>query len=126
MKMPSSSPLKKPLILLANFALFYLLLRLIIVLSERTGMFWIYYLGTAVYGIALVGLFIGFFVLNGYTFDKKMLTREDLPDDWSEEAKTDFIKKQPEQKEKAKNLLLFLFPLIITFAISYVELYLFS
>ncbi|MBR5253220.1 MAG: hypothetical protein IKV39_05030 [Clostridia bacterium] len=124
--MPSSSPLKKPLILLANFALFYLLLRLIIVLSERTGMFWIYYLGTAVYGIALVGLFIGFFVLNGYTFDKKMLTREDLPDDWSEEAKTDFIKKQPEQKEKAKNLLLFLFPLIITFAISYVELYLFS
>ena len=124
--MKKNSPLKKPLILLANFALFYLLLRLIIVLSERTGMFWIYYIGTAVYGIALVGLFIGFFVLNGYTFDKKMLTREDLPDDWSEEAKTDFIKKQPEQKEKAKNLLLFLFPLIITFAISYVELYLFS
>ena len=124
--MKKNSPLKKPLILLANFALFYLLLRLIIVLSERTGMFWIYYLGTAVYGIALVGLFIGFFVLNGYTFDKKMLTREDLPDDWSEEAKTDFIKKQPEQKEKAKNLLLFLFPLIIKFAISYVELYLFS
>ena len=124
--MKKNSPLKKPLILLANFALFYLLLRLIIVLSERTGMFWIYYLGTAVYGIALVGLFIGFFVLNGYTFDKKMLTREDLPDDWSEEAKTDFINKQPEQKEKAKNLLLFLFPLIITFAISYVELYLFS
>ena len=124
--MKKNSPLKKPLILLANFALFYLLLRLIIVLSERTGMFWIYYLGTAVYGIALVGLFVGFFVLNGYTFDKKMLSREDLPVDWSEEEKTDFIKKQPEQKEKAKNLLLFLFPLIITFAISYVELYIFG
>ena len=124
--MKKNSPLKKPLILLANFALFYLLLRLIIVLSERTGLFWIYYLGTAVYGIALIGLFIGFFVLNGYTFDKKMLSREDLPDDWSEEEKTDFIKKQPEKKEKAKNLLLFLFPLIITVAISYVELYLFS
>lgn len=124
--MKKSSPLKKPLILLANFALFYLLLRLIIVLSERTGMFWIYYLGTAVYGIALVGLFIGFFVLNGYTFDKKLLSREDLPDGWSEEEKTVFLKKQPEQKEKAKNLLLFLFPLIITFAISYVELYIFG
>ena len=36
------------------------------------------------------------------------------------------VKPTPEQKEKAKNLLLFLFPLIITFAISYVELYLFS
>jgi hypothetical protein len=65
-------------------------------------------------------------VLNGYTFDKKMLSREDLPVDWSEEEKTDFIKKQPEQKEKAKKLLLFLFPLIITFAISYVELYIFG
>ena len=124
--MKKNSPIKKPLILLANFALFYLLLRLIIVLSERTGMFWIYYLGTAVYGITLVGLFVGFFVLNGYTFDKKLLEREDLPDNWSEEEKTDFIKKQPEQKEKAKNLLLFLFPLIITFAISYVELYIFG
>ena len=124
--MKKNSPLKKPLILLANFALFYLLLRLIIVLSERTGMFWIYYLGTAVYGIALVGLFVGFFVLNGYTFDKKLLSREDLPDNWSEEMKSDFLKKQPEQKEKAKNLLLFLFPLIITFAISYVELYIFG
>lgn len=124
--MKKNSPLKKPLILLANFALFYLLLRLIIVLSERTGMFWIYYLGTAVYGIALIGLFIGFFVLNGYTFDKKMLSREDLPVDWSDEMKSVFLKKQPEQKEKAKNLLLFLFPLIITFAISYVELYIFG
>ena len=102
--MKKNSPIKKPLILLANFALFYLLLRLIIVLSECTGMFWIYYLGTAVYGIALIGLFIGFFVLNGYTFDKKLLSREDLPDNWSEEMKSDFLKKQPEQKEKAKNL----------------------
>ena len=124
--MKKNSPIKKPLILLANFALFYLLLRLIIVLSERTGMFWIYYLGTAVYGIALVGLFVGFFVLNGYTFDKKLLEREDLPDGWSDEMKSVFLKKQPEQKEKAKNLLLFLFPLIITFAISYVELYIFG
>ena len=124
--MKKNSPIKKPLILLANFALFYLLLRLIIVLSERTGMFWIYYLGTAVYGIALVGLFVGFFVLNGYTFDKKLLEREDLPDNWSDEMKSVFLKKQPEQKEKAKNLLLFLFPLIITFAISYVELYIFG
>ena len=124
--MKKNSPLKKPLILLANFALFYLLLRLIIVLSERTGMFWIYYLGTAVYGIALIGLFVGFFVLNGYTFDKKLPERGDLPDSWSEEEKTEFLAKLPEQKEKAKNLLLFLFPLIITFAISYIELYLFG
>ncbi len=124
--MKNSSPIKKPLILLANFALFYLLLRLIIEASERTGMFWIYYLGTAIYGIAIIGLFVSFFVLNGYTFNKEPLTRESLPSDWSEAEIQDFLAKQPKQKEKAKNLLLFLLPLIITFAISYVELYLFS
>lgn len=124
--MKPSSPLKKPLILLLNFALFYLLLRLMIELTERTGMLWIYYLGTAAYGIALIGLFIGFFVLNGFTFDKKLLERGDLPDDWSDEKKSEFLDKQPARKEKAKALLLFLLPLIITFAISYIELYIFG
>ncbi len=126
MKTPSFAPLKKPLILLANFALFYLLLRLIIEASERTGMLWIYYLGTTLYGIAIIGLFLGFFVLNGFNFNKELLTREQLPDGWSEEKKADFLEKQPKQKEKAKVLILFLLPLIITIAVSYVELYFFS
>lgn len=124
--MKSSSPIKKPLILLANFAVSYLLLRFIIEAAKRTGMFWIYYIGTALYGIAIVGLFIGFFVLNGFTFNKELITRDQLPAEWSDAEIENFLTRQPKQKEKARNLLLFLLPLIITVAISYVELYIFS
>lgn len=122
--MKQKFPLKKLLILLGNFVLAVLILRGVIELSERPGALWIYYAGTAVFGVAIIALFIGYFVLNGYTFEREPFKYEDLSDKLTEEEKADFLAKQPERKEKAKNLLLFLFPLILTLALSYIELYL--
>lgn len=117
-------PLKKLLILIGNFVLSFILLRAVIEISERTGMLWIYYAGTIVFALLIIALFIAYFVLNGFSFDKTPLTYEDLSDKLTEEEKADFLAKQPERKEKAKKLLLVLFPLILTFALSYIELYL--
>ena len=114
--------LKKLGILFLAFVLTYALLRLIIHLGDILEMPWIYYVGTGVYGLAVVGLFIAFFVLNGFTLNRVDYEREDLPDKWSEERKTEFLKKLPANREKAKSLIYAILPLIVTLLISYIEL----
>ena len=112
------------LLLFVNFALFYALFRLIIALAEKTGVYAIYYAGTSVYVAALCGLFIAFFCLNGFTFDKKPREIEELPESWSYEKKCDFMKKQPARRAKARKLIFFLLPLVAVLFISYIELFL--
>ena len=114
--------LKKLGILFLNFLLLYGLLRLIIMLAERTGAIWIYYAGTALYAAAIVALFVAFFILNGYTLNRVEFLPEDLPDRWSEERKRDWLARLPENRAKAKRLIYFLLPLVVTLLISYIEL----
>ena len=116
-------PLKKLLLLIGNFVLSFVLLRAVIELSERTGLLWIYFTGVGIYAALIIVLFVAYFVLNGFTFNKEPLCAEDLSDRLTEEQKADFLAKQPERKVKAKKLLLVIFPLILTFALSYIELY---
>ena len=66
--------------------------------------------------------FIAFFVLNGFTLNRVDYEREDLPDKWSEERKTEFLKNLPANREKAKSLIYAILPLIVTLLISYIEL----
>ncbi|MBO6053268.1 MAG: hypothetical protein J6V24_12030 [Clostridia bacterium] len=114
--------LKKLGILFLNFVLLYGLLRLIIALAERTGQLWIYYVGTALYGAAVIALFVAFFILNGYTLNRVEFLPEDLPDRWSAEQKQAWLARYPENRAKAKRLLYFLLPLVVTLLISYIEL----
>ena len=122
MKLDPKQALKTLGILFLGFAATFALLRFIIYLSESLGRPWIYYAGTAVYGIAVVVLFCAFYVLNGFTLGRTEYEREDLPDKWSEERKTEFLRKLPENREKAKGLIYILMPLIVTLLISYIEL----
>ena len=115
--------LKKLGILLLNFILFYALLRIIIALSESTGQLWIYYAGTLLYGIAGGAAFVAFFVLNGFSLENKPRTIDELPETWSYEKKSEFMAKQPENRKKAKNLIYILMPIVVSLAISYIELY---
>lgn len=122
MKDSTKAGLKKLLILLLNFILFYALLRIIIALSMNTAQVWIYYLGTGIYAAACIGIFIYFFILNGYTFDNRDREYEELPAKWSEEKKADFMKKQPERRAKARRLMFVLMPLVVSILISFIEL----
>ena len=117
--MKNKDTLKKIGILFLNFVLFYALLRGVIAVGERTGAVWVYYVGTALYGLLAAGLFVAFFVLNGFTFN---YIAEDLPERWSEEKKRDFLEKLPANREKAKKLLFVLLPLIVSLSVSYIEL----
>lgn len=114
--------LRKIGVLFLNFVLLYLLLRLIIELAGRTGRLWIYYVGSLGYGLFAAGLFIAFFVLNGFTVNRESRTWDDLPDDWTDERKRDFLERQPERKERAKTLLYVLLPLVVVFLLNFIEL----
>ncbi len=114
--------LRKAGILLLNFALFYFLLRVIIVLSERTGQLWIYYAGTTAYAVFAAVCFVAFYVLNGFTFNREERTIDDLPEKWTSEKKMEFLGRQTENKEKARRLIYVILPLMVVFAVSYIEL----
>lgn len=109
-------------ILFVNFILFYLLFRLLLELSERTQMIGFYYATTIVYAGAAAGLFIAYYVLNGFSFDKTPRTWDELPEKWDDERKQEFLAKQPARREKAKSLLYLLMPILVTLLISYIEL----
>lgn len=121
MKRNQKETLKKLGVLFLSFVLTYSLLRVIIHLGDTVSP-WIYYVGTALYGLTLLGVFVAFFILNGYTLGSTPYEREDLPKRWSEEKKTEFLRKLPENREKAKGLLYILLPIVVSFLLSYVEL----
>ena len=114
---PGNKALRKLGILLLNFALFYALLRLVITLAERTGQLWIYYAGTVLYA-----LFGAFYVLNGFTFYREERTIDELPEKWSSDRKMEFLGKQTENKQKARRLVYVILPMLLTLAVSYIEL----
>ena len=116
--------LKKLGILFVNFVLFYALLRIIIALSEYTGQLWIYYAGTLLYGMAGGAAFVAFYVLNGFSLENRPRTVDELPEDWSYEKKSEFLAKQPENRKKARTLIYIIMPIVVSLAISYIELYL--
>lgn len=118
----SRRTLRKLGVLLLNFALFYALLRLIIAASERFALPWIYYVGTTLYLLFGGGCFVAFYVLNGFTFNKEERTIDDLPENWTNDRKMEFLRKQPERKAKAKQLIYIILPMLVTLAVSYVEL----
>lgn len=112
--------------LFLNFILLYGGLRIIITLGEKLRMPIIYYIGTGIYMLALAGLVIAFYILNGFSFDNRKLTAEDLPADWTAGQKTEYLEKRAAGREKGKKLLYVLLPMVVTVAISYIELWLFS
>lgn len=109
-------------IVFLNFILLYTLLRLIIMLAERTGNMAIYYIGSTAYIIGTAAAFVAFFCLNGFTLNREERTMEELPEKWSDEKKAEYMKKQPERKKRARRLMYVILPAVITMFISYIEL----
>ncbi len=120
--MKSNDKLRKLGIVFINFILFYTLLRLIILLAERTGIVLIYYIGSAVYMIGAAAVFLTYFCLNGYTLNRREWTIDELPEKWSDEQKQRFMERQPKRKKKAQQLIYILMPVVVTLFINYIEL----
>lgn len=109
-------------ILFLNFVLIYAAFRLVIELSERTGQIWLYYVGMTLVSVATAGLFIAYFILNGFTFEGRERTWDELPEAWDDAKKREFLAALPGRREKAKTLLYVILPLAVTLGISFIEL----
>lgn len=116
------SAAKKLAAVVLNFALIYGLLRLVIELSVRYNAAWIYYAGTIIFAAAFIALFIAFFILNGFTFGRELRSRDSLPESWDDRRRDEFMEKQPARKEKARQLIYFILPFVLTMILSFIEL----
>ncbi|MBE6540932.1 MAG: hypothetical protein E7672_00575 [Ruminococcaceae bacterium] len=114
--------LKKIALIFLNFIVFWGLLHLIILLSDTLRMMWIFYVGMTLYGILLGVLFVVFYVMNGFTFDGKEKTEEDLTDEWDHKQKREYLEKLKVSRAKAKKLIYFILPLVMTIAVYYIEI----
>lgn len=97
-----------------------LLYTLYVVLTQFE--FWM--IVTSVYMIALAIVSFGYVFYNrGFT--RKNVTVDMLPEGWSEEEKTEYIEDAKRREKKSKWCLTILFPLIFTFLMDILYLYIY-
>ena len=90
--------------------------------AEATDSTFFSFLVMILYMALLLGFTLAYLVYNRF-FYKKGLTKEQLPDDWSEEKKEAFLVDGENRLKKSRFMLLIIVPLIITFLFD--TLYLF-
>jgi len=109
--LPSSTP-QKPfpaglaLLLLFNTAVIFGIYCYFVMRLNYIWVFWLYY-------AALAAVALGYVIYNR-GFSREKLTLAELPSDWSDKQKADFLAERDERKKKSKWLLTLLFPLCLT------------
>lgn len=103
------------------FGLYQLLLHLAVWLNEPM----IQGATLIIYSGALTVLFVIFVILNK-GISKDIPTKEVLPDTWEDEKKEKFIESYVIGKQKARKLLLFIIPLVLTLLIDMIYLFYFN
>ncbi len=76
--------------------------------------------------ISFLSLLAGFsfaFIFYNKGFTQKKMTAEMLPAEWTDEAKETFLRESKARMKKSKWMLYIIFPLIVTFALDCILLY---
>ena len=81
-----------------------------------------FYIVFGIYAVIAAASVIGYVIYNR-GFSRKGITREMLPPEWSEEAKTEFIEDAKRRSEKSSWLLVIAFAFLFTFAFDAFELF---
>jgi hypothetical protein len=76
---------------------------------------WIYY------GLLILSAFAFLYFNKGIS--KNVVTRDELPEEWSESEKDNVLEKRAKHKNIAKKLLLLIIPLLLTFAFDVIYLF---
>ena len=114
--------LRRLIILVVNTVLFFTLYRVLIYYGDMTQKTFGSFVTMIVYMALLLGFVLGYLIYNRFLY-RKGLTREDLPDEWSEEEKTAFIEDGERRLQKSKWMMLIIFPLIFTFLMDAIDLF---
>ena len=76
------------------------------------------------YAAALTAFSLGYIIYNR-GMSRKNVTQDMLPDEWSEEQKSEFIEDGKRRLERSKWMLIFIFAFIVAFAVDILELFVF-
>ena len=83
-----------------------------------------YYFEIVMIAYMLISLgFILAYVIYNRAFSRRGVTREMLPEDWSEEQKTEFIEDGQMRQAKSRWMIIPIFAFVFTFAIDAIELF---
>lgn len=110
------------LLLILNTLLFFMLYRILLAYAELTDETFGSFLLMVLYMVLLLGFGLAYLIYNRF-FYRSGVTSEQLPADWSEEQKADFLGDAHKRVEKSKWMLLIIFPLVFTFFIDAVDLF---
>ena len=114
---PSPDALKRLILLLLVTLVVFLFYRVML----NFPYFEIVWVG---YAVLLTGFAVAYVVYNR-GFYQRGVTREMLPDDWSEEQKDEFLAEGPRRRARSRWMVIPIFAFVFTFAIDALELFVF-
>lgn len=116
------SALYRLIILIVNTVLFFGIYRVLLFYGEKTDKTFGAFVVMVTYMALLLILVLAYLIYNRFLY-RKGLTAEDLPDEWTEEEKTAFIEDGERRLQKSKWMMLIIFPLIFTFLMDAIDLF---
>lgn len=120
--MQQNKNLRYLILLCVNTLLFFFVYRVLLFYGEETEETFYSFVAMVLYLCLLLGFTLAYLIYNRF-FYKKGITREQLSSDWSEAEKDAFFEDARVRAEKSKWMLTFIFPLIVTFLIDAVDLF---
>ena len=117
-----SKNLRTLIYLVLNTVLFFSVYRVLLYYAERTDETFYSFCVMVVYMVLLLGFGLAYLIYNRFLY-RKGVTHEDLPDTMTYEEKQAFIDDGNARLKKSKWMMLIILPLVITFFIDAVDLF---
>ena len=112
-------------LLVVNTVLFFTVYRVLISYGELTDKTFLAFLSMVLYLTLLLGFTIAYLVYNRF-FYRHGLTKDQLSDEWSDEEKEAFLADAAARVQKSKWMLTIIIPLLFTFLIDSLQLFIFE
>ena len=111
------------ILLIVNTVLFLLIYRVPLAYAELTDKTFFAFLVMVLYLALLLGFVFAYLIYNRFLY-RKGITHEQLPPEWSAEQKIAFIEDGERRLQRSKWMITIIFPLIVTFLVDAVDLFL--
>ena len=112
-------------LLALNTLLFFVLYRVLLYYTEMTDNPYYSFIVMVLYMALLLGFVLAYLIYNRFLY-RRGLTHEDLPDTMSPVEKQAFLDDGEKRLKKSKWMMLIIFPLVFTFLIDAIDLFVFD
>lgn len=109
-------------LLCVNTLLFFAVYRVLLAYGEQTRETFYSFVCMILYFAILLGFTLAYLIYNRF-FYRQGITLEQLPEEWSAEKKSAFLDDTKRRLERSKWMLTIIFPLVVTFLIDAVDLF---